>query len=102
MVNQLWKFSPRIAELSQPLREILSTKQSWIWGSSQEQVFVKLKMALSQPTVLALYDPQAPTKISPNASSNRLGAVLLQQVEDKCNAKPVAYASRSISDTEKR
>ena len=39
MVNQLGKFSPHIAELSQPLRELLSTKHSWIWGSSQEQAF---------------------------------------------------------------
>ena len=94
------KFSSRIAELSQPLRELLSTKQSWVWGSSQEQAFAQIKVELTQPTVLALYDPQAPTKISADASSYGLGAVLLQQVEDKW--KPVAYASRSMSDTEKR
>ena len=29
MVNQLGKFSPRISELTQPLRELLSSKQSW-------------------------------------------------------------------------
>ena len=29
IINQLGKFSPRIAELSSPLRELLSTKNSW-------------------------------------------------------------------------
>ena len=100
MVNQLGKFSPRIAELSQPLRKLLNTKQSWVWGSSQEQAFAQIKEELTKPTVLALYDLLAPTKVSADASSYGLGAVLLQQVRDKW--KPVAYASRSMSDTEKR
>ena len=30
MTNQLGKFSPNIAELSQPLRELLSTKKAWL------------------------------------------------------------------------
>ena len=50
--------------------------------------------------MLALFNPKAPTKISADASSYGLGAVLLQQVEEKW--KPVAYASRSMTDTEKR
>ena len=32
MVNQLGKFTPNIAEMSQPLRELLSTKRAWVWG----------------------------------------------------------------------
>ena len=95
MVNQLGKFSPCIAELSQPLRGLLSTKQLWVW----EQAFAQIKEELTKPTVLALYNPLAPTKVSADASSYGLCTVLLQQVGDKW--KPVAYASRSMSDTEK-
>ena len=36
MANLLRKFSPNLAELSQPLRELLSTKKDWLWGPSQE------------------------------------------------------------------
>ena len=54
-----------------------------------------------KPTVLALYDPQANTKICADASAYGLGAVLLQQHSDM-HWKPVTYASRSISDTERR
>ena len=67
MVNQLGKFSPQIAELSKPM--ILSSKRTWNWGPAQEEAFVKVKAKLTAHTVLALYDPQADTKISADASS---------------------------------
>ena len=53
-----------------------------------------------RPMVLALYDPAADVKISADASSFGLGVVLLQRTGD--NWRPVAYASRSMSDTERR
>ena len=54
-----------------------------------------------KPTVLTLYDPKVPCKVSSDASSFRLGAVLLQFKESEW--KPaVAYDSRSMTDTERR
>ena len=97
MVNQLGKFSPRILELTQPMRELLSHKRAWLW---QEEAFNKVKEEISQPTTLALYNPDAELKISADASSFGLGAVLFQHEEDSW--KPVAYASRSMSETERR
>ena len=44
MVNQLGKFSPNIAQLSKPLRDLLSQKKSWIWSSFQDEAFEKIKM----------------------------------------------------------
>ena len=101
MVNQLGKFSPNLSEMSKPLRELLSPKSAWSWGPDQERAFLELKKELTRPTVLALYDPSAPTKVSADASSFGLGAVLLQQ-SDLQEWKPVAYASRSMSETETR
>ena len=100
MANQLGKFSPHLAEVSQPLRELLSPRQSWYWGPAQEQAFAKVKAELIHPTVLTLYDPNACIKISADASSFGLGAVLLQQSSDEW--KPVAYASRSMTETQRR
>ena len=98
MVNLLGKFSPHLAELSQPLRELLSSKWSWVWDPAQEHAFVQIKLELTRPTTLSLYDPHASAKVSADTSSFGLGAVLLQQSEDEW--KPVAYASRSMSNTE--
>ena len=50
--------------------------------------------------MLALYNPNAKTKIRADVSVYGLGAVLLQhhEIEDW---KPIAYASKSMSETEK-
>ena len=100
MVNQLGKFSKKLAELSQPLRALLSTKRSWHWDATQDQALENIKDELSKPTILALYDPDAVTKISADASSHGLGAVIMQK--KRLEWKPIAYASRSMTETEKR
>lgn len=100
MTNQLGKFSNRLAELTQPLRQLLSKKSTWTWGPAQDQAFTRVKEELGRPTVLAMYDPEAETKLAADASSYGLGAVLLQESESTW--RPVAYASRSMSETERR
>ena len=100
MVNQLGKFSPHLAHLIQPLRELLSKKATWYWDSIHQQAFQNIKTELVKPTILAMYDPAAPTKIAADASSYGLGAVLLQKEEDKW--RPVGYASRAMTETETR
>ena len=59
-----------------------------------------MKSELSKPTILALYNPDAETKISADASSYGLGAVLMQKVESTWKA--IAFASQSMSETERR
>ncbi|KAL5510819.1 hypothetical protein EMCRGX_G006423 [Ephydatia muelleri] len=100
MANQMGKFSPNLAQVTQPLRELLSKNRTWQWGCAQEEAFAQVKAELCKPTVLAFYTPDAPTKLSADASSHGLGAVLLQRSDGEW--KPVAYASRSMSETEKR
>ena len=52
-----------------------------------------------KPATLGLYDPKAPTKVSVDAYSYSLGVVLIQEVESK--GRPIAYVSRSMTDTER-
>ena len=56
---------------------------------------------MSVAPVLSLYDPNAETIVSADASNFGLGTVLLQKQEDE-ETKPIAYVSRSLSEVEQR
>ena len=90
MVNQMMKFSPNIAQISKPLRELLNTKNAWTWEAIHEDSFIKLKEEISSPRVLALYDPSARAKISADASTYGLVTVLLQKQHDQW--RPIAFS----------
>ena len=51
-------------------------------------------MELSKPSVLAHYSPTARVKVTADASSHRLGAVLTQL--NKGEWRPVAFASEYV------
>ena len=100
MVNQLSKFSPNLAEITQLLRELLVKENAWLWGEQQHRSFDQVKEVLTASPILALFDPNLETVLSADTSSHGLGAVLLQrQVSGKL--QPVAYISRAMTATEK-
>ena len=101
MVNQMSKFSPRLADYTQPLRELLVKDRAWVWESAQQQAFERIKQMLISSPVLALFDPNLETIVSADASSYGLGAVLLQR-QRSGQLQPVAFVSRSMTPTEGR
>ncbi len=101
MANQMSKFAPNLADITQPLRELLVKGNQWVWGEPQRCAFERIKEVLISSPVLALFDANLETILSADASSHGLGAVLLQK--QKCgDLKPVAYISRSMNPTEGR
>ena len=102
MTNQLLKFVPCRAELMKLLTELLSSKQVFQWGPSQSKAFADIKEKLTNAPLLALYEPQAETKVSADASSFRLGAVIMQKAQDDSTWRPVAFASHTMTNTEVR
>lgn len=96
MLTYLGKFIDNLSEITAPLRELLHDNVQWHWDHPQQQAFDKLKSMVISPPVLTYYDVAKPVVLTCDASNFGLGAALLQ--EDK----PVAYASRTLTDTEKR
>ncbi|UYV73824.1 K02A2.6-like [Cordylochernes scorpioides] len=101
MVNFTGKFISDFSTILYPLNKLLVKRNDWGWDSAQEEAFEKVKKLLSTSPTLTLFDPKLPTTVSADASSYGLGAVILQKSEDGYQ-KVVAYASRTMSETEKR
>ena len=100
MVNQLGKFTPRLAELTHPLRELLGKRNLWRWELPQNIAFSQIKEKVPKLTTLLPYNMDTQTKVAADSSSYGVGAVLLQKEQQSW--RPVAYASLSLSETEKR
>ena len=101
MANQLSKFVANLADITEPLRALLSEKTQWTWTEQHSQAIDQVKKELSGAPVLALYNPTKETVVSSDASSFGLGAVIKQKQPNGV-WKPIAYASRSLTPTEKR
>ena len=97
MVNQLGNFL-HVSPTSLNHYKSCSAPSKHGYEGQNKTAFKQVKDELVKPTILALYDPNATIKVSADASLFGLGAVLLQESWE--GWKPVAYASRSMSETE--
>lgn len=100
LVNYLSKFIPDLATLTYPLRQLTVQKQCFVWGVEQQTAFEKLKEHMTRPTTLGYFDVSDRTQLVADASPVGLGAVLIQI--NKTGPRIIAYASKSLSDVEKR
>ena len=95
-VNYLAKFLPGLADVMEPLRRLTRRDTEWQWTEEQENSFKEVKKLVTAAPILSYYDPKEELVIQCDASQKGLGAALLQK------GKPIAYASRSLTDTETR
>ena len=100
MFTFLSKFVPDMATVSAPLRALLKSDTHWTWDSAQATAFRQLQDLAESSPCLALFDTNKPIRISADASSYGLGAVLLQP--EGSVWRPVAFASRSLLPAEQK
>ena len=98
-INYYGKFIRNMSEISAPLYELLQKDTTWDWGTKKEHAFHILKMKLAEAPVLSLYDRTLPIKLSCDASSYGIGAVLSHVYPDS-SEKPIAFASRTLTKSE--
>ncbi|XP_046573846.1 uncharacterized protein K02A2.6-like [Haliotis rubra] len=97
MVNFVQKFVPNLSEVTAPLRDLLKSDVNFRWDEQVHgKCLEKIKHILSEPPVLKYFGNDAETSLQCDASQNGLGVCLIQ------NGQPVAYASRSLTNTEKQ
>ena len=95
LVNYLNRFSPCLAELSEPLREICRQDTEFELTNSVHIAFSRTKEEISKNMTLPYFNPKISTTLQTDASKKGLGAVILQ------NSKPVMFASWALTRAEK-
>ncbi|CAB4043642.1 Retrovirus-related Pol poly from transposon, partial [Paramuricea clavata] len=71
-----------------------------VWSDAQEKAYSALKTELTSSPILRLPDNAKPFTLRTDASDTGLGAVLLQEHDGKLS--PVSYASRKLTESEKK
>ena len=82
-------------ELTEPIRDLCKEKVPFNWGPEHDGAFQLIKKEIATAPILAYQNPKKPTVLQTDASCKELGACLLQ------NQKPVYFASKALSETQK-
>ena len=95
-MTYLSRFSEALSTKSAPLRTLLKNDVAFTWEVNEQQAFDEIKALISSAPLLKYFNPDLPVEIQTDASSSGLGACLMQ------GGQPVQYASRALTETEKR
>ena len=112
IINYLGKFSLGTAEVCKPLCKLTSSKTTWRWNASYQQLFNNAKSIIKADVCMKFYDDSKPLYLEADASRVSLGAALLQLHDntvcykgvapDNITLCPIAFTSKSHTGAEWR
>jgi transposase InsO family protein len=94
------RFIKNFARLARPLNDLTKKDVTWNWTPLCARAFHLLKQTFIQRPILAMWDPNRPTRLEVDASGFATGGVLLQRLDDQL-WHPVAFRSESMVDAER-
>jgi len=100
LANYYRRFVKDFTEIARPMHRLVRKQERWNWGSEQEEAFKRLKEIFTLEPVLAAPDLIKEMRVEVDVSDYATGGVLSMKCEDE-RWRPVAYISKSLSDTEK-
>ncbi|XP_040079262.2 uncharacterized protein LOC115324209 [Ixodes scapularis] len=74
----------------------MEAHQVWVWTERQQSSFKTLRKSLIKAPVLAYFEQGKPVTLSVDTSQTGVGAVIIQ------SGHPIAYSSRSLTDTQQK
>ena len=101
MVTYLGQFVQNVSDMTYNMSKLLKKNTLFQWTETHEADFQKLKEVFTSQECLAYFDQNKDIFLQVDASIQGLGAALMQK-DQQGRLKPVAYASKSVSDAEKR
>ncbi len=93
-------FLPNKATVLEPLHRLLDQSAMWQWEAKHESAYIQAKQLLQTDRVLAHYDEKKPLAVVCDASPYGLGALLFHLERDG-QEKPICFASRTMTTTER-
>ncbi|KAK7102680.1 hypothetical protein V1264_020867 [Littorina saxatilis] len=100
MFNYLSKFVPGLATDLKPITDLMKADTAWAWRDEQQKAFEAVKKKISSTSALEFYHQDRKTVVSADSSSYGMGATLMQWKGGQL--VPIAYASRTLTDAERR
>ena len=78
MINSLAKFSTRLSELAEPIKDLARDEVPFNWGPVHQQAFIHMKKEIASAPAFACYNLKKQTTLQTDVSINGLGTFLLQ------------------------
>ena len=92
------KFIPHFSHTAKPLHSFAGKDVKFVWTNDHSDAVQKLKVAITSPQCLAIFDRDLETTLTTDACDYALGAVLSQK--HTAGERPVAFISRLLVDAE--
>ena len=100
LLNYYGRFIPNLSTIIHPLNSLLQHNARWQWAEGCRKAFLQAKETLTSSHLLVHYDPAQPLRLAADASAYGIGAVISHVMKDGTE-RPIAYASRTLSPTER-
>ena len=91
IINYLSKFSARLSEIVEPIRELAKDKVPFNLGPEHQSTFTQIKQEIIGAPIFAYYNPKKQAVLQIDASIKGLGACLLQE------EKTVYFTSKALT-----
>uniref|UniRef100_A0A914CIN6 RNA-directed DNA polymerase n=1 Tax=Acrobeloides nanus TaxID=290746 RepID=A0A914CIN6_9BILA len=100
LINYYGSYVHAMTDLRAPLDRLLHEDVKFEWDENCQEAFEKAKNILTSDLMLTHYNPRLQIVVAADASEVGLGAVISHRFKDG-SEKPIYYASRVLSATEK-
>ncbi|XP_054283201.1 uncharacterized protein K02A2.6-like [Macrosteles quadrilineatus] len=100
-INYYEKFIPHLHGLCSRLHRLTSSKTSWVWNHQEQEEFDRARNLIAEDATVVPYRDDLPITVSCDASEVGVAAIILQTDHDG-EERPVAFASRTLQESEKR
>jgi len=100
LANYYRRFIKDFARVARPMNVLMRKDEKWWWGNEQQKAFDELKKVFTSKPVLAAPDLDKEFRVEADALNYATGGVLSMKCSDE-KWRPVAFISKSLSDTER-